>query len=87
LKIQGICVICNKNKQENKGKAYGYRKVCGVCNRSKYKKDCCENCGFIPKHLCQLDVHHIDENHFNNAISNLKTLCANCHRLQHIKFL
>lgn len=31
---------------------------------------------------CQLDVDHIDGNHDNNDISNLKTLCANCHRLK-----
>lgn len=47
-----------------------------------HKKDKCEDCGFIPVHTCQLDVDHIDGNHKNNDISNLKTLCANCHRLK-----
>jgi hypothetical protein len=48
----------------------------------KYKKDRCQNCGFIPVHSCQLDVDHIDGNNKNNEVSNLQTLCANCHRLK-----
>ena len=47
-----------------------------------YRKDYCELCGFIPIHECQLDVDHIDNNHKNNELSNLQTLCANCHRLK-----
>ena len=42
----------------------------------------CSNCGFVPLHICQLDVDHIDGNKNNNDISNLQTLCANCHRLK-----
>ena len=42
----------------------------------------CERCGFIPEHISQLDVDHIDNNHDNNNPSNLQTLCANCHRLK-----
>lgn len=41
----------------------------------------CTQCGFVPKHVCQLDIHHLDGNHNNNAEENLQTLCANCHRL------
>ena len=44
--------------------------------------DKCSNCGFIPIHICQLDVDHIDGNRNNNNILNLQTLCANCHRLK-----
>jgi hypothetical protein len=50
--------------------------------KKQYKKlSVCELCSFIPAHLCQLDIHHIDGNHTNNESSNLQTLCANCHRL------
>ena len=45
-----------------------------------FKLDYCEHCGFIAMHPCQLDVDHIDGNHFNDDPSNLQTLCANCHR-------
>ena len=48
-----------------------------------FLKDICSRCGFIPEHKCQLDIHHIDENHHNNDPNNLMTLCANCHRLKH----
>jgi len=61
------------NKKWIKGTLSSYR---------KHKKSKCEECGFIPVHLCQLDVDHVDGNHHNNEISNLKTLCANCHRLK-----
>jgi hypothetical protein len=43
----------------------------------------CERCGFDPVDECQLDVHHKDRDHTNNAPSNLETICANCHRLEH----
>lgn len=49
------------------------------------KKSVCEECGFIPKNLRQLDIHHIDENHYNDNPENMQTLCHNCHRLKHIK--
>jgi hypothetical protein len=49
---------------------------------TKYKKDRCEQCGFIPMHRVQLDVDHIDGCKQNNDPSNLQTLCSNCHRLK-----
>lgn len=66
---------------------------CGVYenkrkSKDKYrhhKKDKCERCGFVPEHLCQLDVDHIDNNHKNNDLANLMTLCANCHRLKSLQ--
>lgn len=48
----------------------------------RFKKDCCERCGFIPEDPCQLDVDHKDGNHKNHDPNNLQTLCANCHRLK-----
>lgn len=96
--IQSVCVVCNKNKQTRKGTNKNgdktYRALCKPCHYKrykmkkvpesyrKYKKNKCELCGFIPVHKCQLDVHHIDNNHKNNNIENLQTLCANCHRLK-----
>lgn len=41
----------------------------------------CENCG-AEEWLGQpinLEVHHIDGNHYNNELSNLQLLCPNCH--------
>ena len=67
-----IGVIKNKRKRDR-----GYSKP-----YIRYKKDFCEDCGFIPEHPCQLDVDHKDGNHSNNSEDNLQTLCANCHRLK-----
>ena len=47
-----------------------------------YRKDHCDFCGFVPLHLCQSDVDHIDGDKSNNNHSNLQTLCANYHRLK-----
>lgn len=47
-----------------------------------HRKNHCERCGFVPEHLCQLDVDHIDGNRHNNDPTNYQTLCANCHRLK-----
>lgn len=46
--------------------------------------DECQRCGFVPVDSCQLDVHHRDRDHENNHPGNLVTLCANCHRLEHM---
>lgn len=48
----------------------------------KHKKGFCEECGFVAKNPVQLDVDHKDGNRFNSDPSNLRTLCANCHRLK-----
>jgi HNH endonuclease len=48
-----------------------------------HKGEICSRCGFIPENKKQLDVHHKDHNHENNEVTNLQTLCANCHRLIH----
>lgn len=74
---RGFCQTCISSKDDMDSTVRGQRDV-----YRKHKKDNCEECGFVPKHKCQLDVDHIDENHNNNDPSNLKTLCANCHRLK-----
>ncbi len=91
-----ICVLCNikpvKKGGLTKNGFQKFQKHCSSCSRLVYtaksliyrthKKTFCESCGFIPEHKCQLDVDHIDGNHKNDDISNLQTLCANCHRLK-----
>lgn len=90
-----ICLKCKTNKAKlnyRKNGKCNYKKFCSICHKKqyniknfsykKYKKEKCEFCNFIPVNICQLDVDHIDGNHKNNDISNLQTLCANCHRLK-----
>ena len=74
-KTNFCCRKCWKNYIKSNGVSY-YR---------KFKKDICEECGFIPENKCQLDVHHNDGDNKNNNECNLITVCANCHRLIHYK--
>lgn len=95
--VQGICENCQINKRMPAPRSkLGFKKytpLCSSCTKKKYglgkyhpsrkkKKPHCERCGFIGD-ACQLDIHHKDRNHKNNEESNLETLCANCHRLEH----
>jgi len=84
-----ICNKCNEKycvKYYSKRRKRPFRKICWKCRKSynKFyvKKDRCDLCGFISINMCQLDKDHIDGDHKNNDISNLQTLCANCHRLK-----
>lgn len=87
-----LCKICNKRRAVKRSarcykcKAKGQRYTEKQRRRnSPYRvhlKDKCEKCGFIPEHICQLDVDHIDGDRSNSELSNLQTLCANCHRLK-----
>ena len=77
-----------------------YRKKCDSCIRKTHsssittpawqragyiKSSSCEMCGFTAQHPYQLDVYYVDQNMNNNIQSNLKTVCANCNRLLHVK--
>ena len=77
-----------------------YRKKCDSCIRKSqsstittpaWQRACyqinsdCEMCGFTAQHPYQLDVHYVDGNMTNNNPTNLKTVCANCNRLLHVK--
>lgn len=79
-KYKPICSSCDKLVNEKRPRWASYPRR--PSNYRVYKKDSCENCGFIPEDRCQLDVDHIDGNHYNNNSENLQTLCANCHRLK-----
>ena len=91
----GVCCICGhtriKIRDKNASTANGRWRCIAVYKKnfkkSQYpyvihKKDICEHCGFVPDHSSQLEVDHIDGNHYNNEPGNLQTLCANCHRLK-----
>jgi len=71
-----LCPQCHRKQYTNQPKSNGY-------TYRQHKGDVCEQCGFVPENTRQLDVHHIDYNHKNNIPDNLRTLCANCHRLEH----
>lgn len=49
----------------------------------RFVKPICERCGFVAIKMAQMDVHHKDRDRSNNHVSNLISLCANCHRLEH----
>ena len=77
----------SQSKNENrKQRSYSFFKNDKYLSKrkryTKHKKNYCQTCGFVPLHKCQLDVDHIDGNHKNDALDNLQTLCANCHRLK-----
>jgi len=79
---------CGKPSSSKGYNRRGYKVWGSKCESCRYyayrqfKKDHCEECGFIAIHSSQLDVDHIDGDHTNNNECNLKTLCANCHRLK-----
>ena len=80
-----ICEVCGVHPVEKSGCGKYWRKKCRSCRKRPYtihKKDACEICGFVAEHRCQLDVDHIDGDKKNNDPSNLRTVCANCHRLE-----
>lgn len=73
------------NKKFCSRRCKGYSKDERIKKKRPYRlfvSDKCVSCGFVPIHICQLDVDHIDGNKQNNNLSNLQTLCANCHRLK-----
>ena len=79
---RSLCDTCNRKRT---GKRAG-----GITalQRSGYKqKKKCEMCGFKAQEKIQLDVFFVDGNLRNTASSNLKTVCANCQRLQGIRRL
>lgn len=62
---------------------YKNRKI--VLNRDENKCQCC-GCKEDTKITNRLIIHHIDLNKLNNSLSNLITLCEQCHISLHKKF-
>ena len=77
-----LCSI-SQNRWRGDQKAQQQKRNAKRKPHRKYLEDSCSRCGFEPEIPRQMDVHHIDGNHRNNDPTNLKTLCANCHRLIH----
>ena len=85
VKRWGICAVCGPTRLKLKQRGYWCCRTKSNVNRvklAKHKKDYCELCGFVADHRAQLDIDHIDGDHQNNDMTNLQTLCANCHRLK-----
>ena len=79
---RSLCDTCNRKKAG--------KKVGGVTalQRSGYKKHKkCELCGFKAQQSGQLDVFFVDGSMKNTAAVNLKTVCANCQRLESVRNL
>ena len=79
---RSLCDTCNRKKAG--------KKVGGITalQRSGYKKHKkCELCGFRAQKQSQLDVFFVDGSMRNTAATNLKTVCANCQRLNSVRKL
>jgi hypothetical protein len=79
-----------RQPQDSASRAYRERRRAagippGVEAYRMFLKSSCERCSFVPEDTCQLDIHHQDGNHENDDPKNLQTLCANCHRLVHVR--
>jgi len=51
----------------------------GIQTYRRLKKSNCERCGSVKK----LQVHHKNEDRYDNRLENLETLCCRCHRQHH----
>ena len=77
-------VYCKRSCKQNASAARTgrYKRKRSGSGYQVIEKVKCTKCGFLPIHVCQLDIDHIDGNNKNNAPENLQVLCANCHRLK-----
>ena len=78
------CVAITDFITRNKhGRSYGKgtRAIIAAQDAYKAKIGKCEKCGATS---C-LELHHIDENHFNNTEDNWMILCNDCHKKMHTK--
>ena len=77
--IRPICHECNIRPARSGGRSRnGYqrwRTLCGSCDSKRYRKNrtvslTCVCCGFVAKHVCQIDT------------VNEQSWCSNCNRLR-----
>lgn len=86
---QVLCVLCHKIKsiKERKQKSNPSKKSCKSYRTLVFKdrEKKCQNVFCPLNHILSIDndellhVDHIDEDHFNNDLSNLMILCILCH--------
>lgn len=93
-----VCQHCKFALAKKNGKSkLGFQlwhKYCIDCSKILYserfkhlavKASQCEECGFVPQDMVQLDVVYIDGDAQNKNPNNLKTMCANCSRVHNKK--
>lgn len=93
---RGTCSVCGPVRLRRRVRNGNVEWSCGVKHRQQAgvgarphrrgirERGWCSRCGFMAAHHSQLDVHHVNGDHDDNAAENLEVLCANCHRLEHV---
>jgi len=69
---------CEEHRTTKKSDVDFFKMARGCENRDgRYGFECTATI----QNSCQIDIHHKDGNHNNNADSNIECLCGNCHGL------
>jgi hypothetical protein len=75
----------NYKEYTENGKYIHSSRLRQILIEQEVKEKKCESCEleeWMGKPI-PLELHHIDENRFNNKLENLKILCSNCHMQEH----
>ena len=80
---KGGCSYIPANKYFDGTKQITSSKLRDKLFRDGLKEQQCEICGITEWYNVKipLELHHKDNNHFNNAFENLQILCPNCHSI------